>query len=82
MPEGHSSTSDFNRALGGAKKQAAGIAGEVSDAAQDLYDQASDRASRLGNATSHAAHAPSALTEARPGASVLKRRRSTFYSTS
>ena len=55
MPEGHSSTSHFNRALGGAKKQAAGIAGEVSDAAQDLYDQASERASRLGNATSQAA---------------------------
>jgi ElaB/YqjD/DUF883 family membrane-anchored ribosome-binding protein len=55
MPEGRSATSDFNRALGDAKKQAAGVAGEVSDAAQDLYDHASDRASRLGDATSQAA---------------------------
>jgi ElaB/YqjD/DUF883 family membrane-anchored ribosome-binding protein len=55
MPEARSSTSDFNRALGDAKKQAAGVAGEVSDAAQDLYDHASERASRLGDATNHAA---------------------------
>jgi hypothetical protein len=51
MPEAHSSTSDFNRAFGDAKKQAANVAGEVSDAAQDLYDHASERASRLGDAS-------------------------------
>lgn len=52
MAESSSSTSDFDRAFGDAKKQAAGIAGEVSDAAQDLYDHASDRAARLGDVTS------------------------------
>jgi len=55
MAEIRSSTSDFNRAFGDAKKQAASVAGEVSDAAQDLYDHASDRAARLGDATSVAA---------------------------
>jgi ElaB/YqjD/DUF883 family membrane-anchored ribosome-binding protein len=55
MPEARSSTSDFNRAFGDAKKQAANVAGEVSDAAQDLYDHASERASRLGDASTHAA---------------------------
>ena len=37
MPETRSPNSDFNRAFGDAKKQAAGVAGEVSDAAQDIY---------------------------------------------
>ena len=37
MPETRSPNSDFNRAFDDAKKQAAGVAGEVSDAAQDLY---------------------------------------------
>ena len=37
MPETRSPNSDFNRAFGDAKKQAAGVAGEVTDAAQDLY---------------------------------------------
>lgn len=55
MAQSPSSSSDFNRAFGDAKKQAAGVAGEVSDAAQDLYDHASDRAARLGDATSVAA---------------------------
>jgi hypothetical protein len=39
MPEPRTPNSDFNRAFGDAKKQAAGVAGEVSDAAQDLYGQ-------------------------------------------
>jgi ElaB/YqjD/DUF883 family membrane-anchored ribosome-binding protein len=55
MPESRSSTSDFNRAFGDAKKQASGVAGEISEAAQDLYDHASERASRLGDATTKAA---------------------------
>jgi hypothetical protein len=35
MPEARTPNSDFNRAFGDAKKQAAGAAGEVSDAAQE-----------------------------------------------
>ena len=46
---------DFNRAFGDAKKQAAGVAGEVSDAAQDLYGQAADSASQVADATTRAA---------------------------
>jgi hypothetical protein len=37
MPETRSPKSDFNRAFGDAKKQAAGVAGEVSDAAENLF---------------------------------------------
>ena len=45
----------FNRAHGDANKQAAGVAGEVSDAAQDLYGQAADSASQVADATTRAA---------------------------
>jgi len=55
MPETRGSTSDFNRAFGEARKQAAGVAGEVSGAAQDLYDQAVDSASQVADATTSAA---------------------------
>jgi hypothetical protein len=46
---------DFNRAFGDAKKQASGVAGEVSDAAQDLYDHAADSASQIAGVTTKAA---------------------------
>jgi ElaB/YqjD/DUF883 family membrane-anchored ribosome-binding protein len=55
MPETRSPNSDFNRAFGDAKKQAAGVADEVTDAAQDLYDQAADSASQVADATTRAA---------------------------
>jgi ElaB/YqjD/DUF883 family membrane-anchored ribosome-binding protein len=55
MPETRSPKSDFNRAFGDAKKQAAGVAGEVSDAAEDLYSQAADSASQIADATTTAA---------------------------
>jgi hypothetical protein len=55
MPETRSPNSDFNRAFGDAKKQAAGVAGEVSDAAEDLYSQAADSASQIADATTTAA---------------------------
>ena len=42
MPETPTPSTDLNRAFGDAKKQA----GEVSDAAQDLYNQAVDSASQ------------------------------------
>ena len=40
MPETRAQNSDLNRAFGDAKEQAAGVIGELSDAAQDLYGQA------------------------------------------
>jgi hypothetical protein len=55
MPESRGSASDFNRAFGEAKKNAAGVANEVSDAAQDLYGQASDSAAQVADATTKAA---------------------------
>jgi ElaB/YqjD/DUF883 family membrane-anchored ribosome-binding protein len=55
MPESRNSTADFNRAIGDAKKNAAGVANEVSDAAQDLYGQAVDSASQVADATTTAA---------------------------
>jgi ElaB/YqjD/DUF883 family membrane-anchored ribosome-binding protein len=66
MPESRSSTSstsDFNRAFGDAKKNAAGVAGEISDAAKDLYDHASDSASQVADATSRAARKTGASFE-------------------
>ena len=55
MPEPRLPNSDLNRAFGDAKKQAAGVAGEVTDAAQDLYDQAADSYSQVADATTRAA---------------------------
>jgi ElaB/YqjD/DUF883 family membrane-anchored ribosome-binding protein len=55
MPEPRTPNSDYNRALGDAKKQAAGVAGEVADAAQDLYGHAADSASQVADATTRAA---------------------------
>jgi len=47
MPETRNPSSDFNHAIRDAKKQAGGVAGELSDAAQDLYGQAIDSASQV-----------------------------------
>jgi hypothetical protein len=63
MPESRLSTTDFNRAVGDAKKNAAGVTGEISDAAKDLYDQASDSASQVADATSRAARKSAASFE-------------------
>jgi hypothetical protein len=54
MAQARTPNSDFNRAFGDAKKQAAGVAGEVSDAAQDLYGQAADSSSQVADATTRA----------------------------
>jgi hypothetical protein len=43
MPENRTTSPDFNRAFGDAKKEAANVAGEVRDAADDLYGQARER---------------------------------------
>jgi ElaB/YqjD/DUF883 family membrane-anchored ribosome-binding protein len=56
MPESRAAAaSDLNRAFGEAKKHAAGAAGEVSGAAQDLYEQARESAAQAADATTTAA---------------------------
>jgi hypothetical protein len=55
MAENRTQTSDFTRAFGDAKKNAAGVANEVSGAAQDLYGQAVDSASQVSDAATTAA---------------------------
>ena len=55
MPENRSQNSDLNRAFGDAKKHAANAAGEVSSAAQDLYEQARTSANQAADATTDAA---------------------------
>jgi ElaB/YqjD/DUF883 family membrane-anchored ribosome-binding protein len=55
MPQTRPASTDFTRAFGDAKKQAGGVAGEVSDAAQDLYGHALDSASEVADATTKAA---------------------------
>jgi len=55
MAQTSTHSSDFGRAFRDAKKQAGGIADEVSDAAQSLYGQAADSASQVHQATTNAA---------------------------
>lgn len=55
MPENRTQNSDLNRALGDAKKNASNAADQVSDAAQDLYDQARHSASQVADAATTAA---------------------------
>ena len=55
MPEGGNTNPDFNRAFSDAKKQACNVAGEVQDAAGDLYGQARDSAAQVADATTAAA---------------------------
>lgn len=56
MPqENRSQNSDFTRAFSDAKKNAAGAADDVSEAAQELYGQARDSAGKVADATTGAA---------------------------
>jgi ElaB/YqjD/DUF883 family membrane-anchored ribosome-binding protein len=55
MPQTRTQNSDFNRAFGDAKKNASGVADEVTDAAQDIYGQARDSAAQVADATTNAA---------------------------
>jgi len=48
-------TTDFTRAFGDAKKQASGVADDVSDAAQELYDHARDSAADIADSANRAA---------------------------
>ena len=55
MAQASTKPADFNRALGDAKKQAVGLAGAFTDAAQDVYGQARESASDVVNTASTAA---------------------------
>jgi ElaB/YqjD/DUF883 family membrane-anchored ribosome-binding protein len=55
MPESRTANPGLNRAFSDAKKQAGNVAGEVQDAAEDLYGQARDSAARVADATTTAA---------------------------
>jgi ElaB/YqjD/DUF883 family membrane-anchored ribosome-binding protein len=55
MSQTRSTSTDFNRAFGDAKKQASGVAGEVTDAANELYDHATDSVSQVADAAGKAA---------------------------
>jgi ElaB/YqjD/DUF883 family membrane-anchored ribosome-binding protein len=54
MPENHSATSEFDRALGTAKKQADGVAREVRGAAEDIYGQTRDSAAQVAGSAAAA----------------------------
>jgi len=55
MAQTSSKPTDFNRALGDAKKQAGNVAGAFTDAAQDVYGQARDSAAAVVDTASDAA---------------------------
>jgi ElaB/YqjD/DUF883 family membrane-anchored ribosome-binding protein len=63
MPEARTQNSDLNRAFGDAKKQAASLAGGVSDAAQAIYGQAADSAANVADAATNAAQRTSSSFE-------------------
>jgi ElaB/YqjD/DUF883 family membrane-anchored ribosome-binding protein len=55
MAQTSTKTTDFNRALGDAKRQASGVADAITDAAQDMYGQARESASDVADTASSAA---------------------------
>ena len=55
MPQSRGASSDFTHAFGNAKKQASGVADNVSDAAQELYDHARDSAADIADSANRAA---------------------------
>lgn len=55
MAQSRPAASDFTRAFGDAKKQAGGVADDVSDAAQELYGHARDSASDVADSANRAA---------------------------
>jgi uncharacterized protein YjbJ (UPF0337 family) len=55
MPQTRAASSDFARAFGDAKKQAGGVADDVSDAAQELYGHARDSAADIADSANRAA---------------------------
>jgi ElaB/YqjD/DUF883 family membrane-anchored ribosome-binding protein len=63
MAQTSTKTTDFNRALGDAKRQAGGVADAVTDAAQDVYDQAVDSAADVAGTAKNAARKTASLFE-------------------
>jgi ElaB/YqjD/DUF883 family membrane-anchored ribosome-binding protein len=55
MAQGRSSSSDFDKPFSEAKKQVSSLAGEASDAAQDVYEHARERAADLADHANDAA---------------------------
>jgi ElaB/YqjD/DUF883 family membrane-anchored ribosome-binding protein len=55
MRESRTASPDLNRAFSDAKKQAGNVAGEVQDAAGDLYGQARESTAKVVDATTTAA---------------------------
>ena len=55
MEQRSAKTTDFNRAMGEATKQAGGVADALTGAAHDVYGQARESASDVADAASHAA---------------------------
>jgi ElaB/YqjD/DUF883 family membrane-anchored ribosome-binding protein len=55
MAQTSTKPTDFNRALGDAKRQASGVADAITDAAKDMYGQARDSASDVADTASSAA---------------------------
>lgn len=55
MAQTRTAPPDFTRAFGDAKKQAGGVADDVSDAAQELYGQARESASDIADSANRAA---------------------------
>jgi ElaB/YqjD/DUF883 family membrane-anchored ribosome-binding protein len=49
MAQPSTKPTDFNRALGDAKKQASGVADSFTDAAQDVYDQTRESAADVAD---------------------------------
>jgi ElaB/YqjD/DUF883 family membrane-anchored ribosome-binding protein len=55
MAQSRTTSTNFTRAFGDAKKQVSGVADDAADAASDLYDQARDSASDLADSAQRAA---------------------------
>ena len=55
MTESRASNRDFGRAVGEAKKNAAGVASDAADAAQEVYGAAADSASEVIDSAAKAA---------------------------
>jgi ElaB/YqjD/DUF883 family membrane-anchored ribosome-binding protein len=55
MPQTRSTSADFTRAFDDAKKQAGGVADDVSETAQELYGHARDSAADLADSANRAA---------------------------
>jgi ElaB/YqjD/DUF883 family membrane-anchored ribosome-binding protein len=55
MAQTSTKPTDFNRALGDAKKEASGVADAFTDAAQDVYSQARESAADVADTASAAA---------------------------